>query len=156
MPELSVLIVKFQHFVHIIIIDYHKHVQALLQFIYDRRSIIMKNSFLLLFSLLLLLLLCGCTNDKMNENPVPVTQNQNQPVNKAPVPVTTEPVPADKTENSSNSAAAGTANTKANTLSWYFVHNNQHQYPDTNADYKEMLARNHAIYIIPNESQKVF
>lgn len=115
----------------------------------------MKNSFLLLFSVMLILLLSGCTNDTMNENPVPVTQNQNQPVDKTPLPTTTEPVPADKSENSSN-AAAGAANIKTSTLSWYFVRNNQHKYPDTNADYKAMLTQNQAIYIVPNESQKIF
>jgi len=127
-----------------------------LQFIYYRRSTIMKNSSLILFSVILLLLLNGCTNDTINDNRVPVTQNQNQSVDKTPAPTTTTTAPANGPDNSANAATAGAASTKASTLSWYFVRNDQHQYPDTNVDYKEMLTQNQAIYIIPNESKRIY
>jgi len=116
----------------------------------------MKNSSLILFSVILLLLLNGCTNDTINDNRVPITQNQNQSVDKTPAPTTTTTAPANGPDHSANASTTGASGTKASTLSWYFVRNDQHQYPDTNADYKEMLTQNQAIYIIPNESKRIY
>ncbi|NLV20880.1 MAG: delta-lactam-biosynthetic de-N-acetylase [Syntrophomonadaceae bacterium] len=111
----------------------------------------MKRKPIVLLAIMIMLLLGGCMEPNINENPEP-NQNQNQPVDKTPAPEKKPTVPANEPNNSSNAPASNTAGT----LSWYFVRNNQHQYPDTNPGYKDMLAQNQAIYIIPNESKKIY
>ena len=113
----------------------------------------MKKTSLLVF--MFILLLSGCTNQSVNDQPSPAVQKNptqtQSPAVSASAPVTSTSAPA-VTEKTVNTASAATVKT----MSWYFIRNNQHQYPDTNAEMKTMLAQNQAFYIIPNDSKKIY
>lgn len=115
----------------------------------------MKRKPLVLLAIIIILLLSGCSQANVNDNPEP-GQNQIQPADKTPDPQNTPAVPEKEPNNSSNAAASDTPENTASTYSWYFVRNNQHQYPDTNSGYKDMLTQYQAIYLIPNESNRIY
>ena len=105
----------------------------------------MKKSILLV--VIFILLLSGCTNKPVADQPVPATQNPTR----AEVPASTTSAPAVTVKPVNTNAAA-----TVKKMSWYFIRNNQHLYPDTNAAMKKMLEQNQAFYIIPNDSKKIY
>jgi peptidoglycan-N-acetylmuramic acid deacetylase len=113
----------------------------------------MKRSIFFLLVILLGLLLSGCTDKATNDQTSPASQSSAQvevPV-PAPAPTPVTPAPATKP---GNNPSGSTVNTK--TLSWYYIRNNQHQYPAINKDIKELIDQNQAIYLIPNESKRIY
>lgn len=105
----------------------------------------MKKSILLVF--MFILLLSGCAGKPAKSQPVPAAQNPVQ--TEIPAPSISAPTATDKPVNTAPVATV-------KTLSWYFIRNNQHQYPDTNADMKKMLAQSQGLYVIPNDSKKIY
>ncbi len=112
----------------------------------------MKRAFLILLTLMILLLLGGCTQ--------PEDKNTAEPI-KPPTAVETPgpeepPAPAIPTENLDEESVVPAPVVRTPTLSWYFIRNDHHQVPQTNAQYLELLGQHQAFYSIPNESNKIY
>lgn len=108
----------------------------------------MKKSFLILLTVMTLLLMSGCTQPDSNDKTEPI-----KPPTTSEAPAPEEP-PAAPAENPDDDRVA--PEVKTPTLSWYFVRNDQHQVPQANAEYKNLLEQHQAFYILPNESKKIY
>ncbi len=122
----------------------------------------MKKTGLILLMAVMLVWLSGCVPPDSDEQAVKVPITNDVPAPEANpanpvVPEASTTVP----DKAPTAPAEGTAHEQADsttspTLSWYFIRNDQHQMPGTNAEYKELLAQHQAFYILPNDRQNIY
>lgn len=109
------------------------------------------NKYPLMFLLIIsLLIFIGCNDDQqqLTEQTPPIDS-----IDSVPVPTTDNAVNNPPVANETNAAKVEFPD---KSFSWYFTRNKQHLASAINNDAADMLAQNQAIYLLPNDSKKVF
>lgn len=106
-----------------------------------------------LFSALLLIILGTLAGCKYNANN---TDNTAPPSVEAPVAESPQAAPPVVDNQSPENPDPTPVSTGADTFSWWFTRNQQHQIPATNRDTAQLLAQNNAFYVLPNNDKNIY